>query len=269
MALASSNASKTRPPAVAGSFYPGRRRDLEQLVTSYYELASHTPSPSNVRAIIVPHAGYMYSGEVAAHGYAALPEGIRRFFILAANHSRTTSAFTFALPGVEWFETPIGDVRVSDVARELENNSLFTVQKEAHSSHIIEVQLPFLQRKYEEFEIVPIVTGNAGPSDIMTAADLISGYLDDQTAIIVSSDLSHYHAYEKAKALDHAALRAFEDRDTDAARLAEACGLPAVLILLNIARAQGWNAKTLKYQNSGDVSHDRSRVVGYGAVSFY
>lgn len=258
-----------RSPLVSGYFYPAGPGELSKQVEHFFSKAKRVSIEGHVRGLVAPHAGYQYSGQVAASGYSTLSRSLRRFFIIGALHNRTDRLFKFALPGVDAFATPLGEVPVSAVANELLKNPVFSEIPEAHESHIIEVHLPFLQHLFQDFEIIPVVTGSTDTRDIAAAAEAISPYIDDTTALIVSSDLSHYHPYSQAVQLDQECLDAFVAMDFARAGHAEACGLPAALILIQIAKSRGWKSSLVQYQNSGDVSGDKSRVVGYGAVAYY
>ena len=258
-----------RAPLVAGYFYPENPRRLAGEVDELYR---HVESPAihgRVHAVLVPHAGYMYSGQVAAAGYAVLPPDLRHFFIAASNHRGDTRPFRIALPAEQRFATPLGDVRVDPVVAQLLRSELFSVVPEAHASHIIEVQLPFLQRRYKDFEIAPIVMGAISDREIREAAKFVGQFLDASSVLIVSSDLSHYHCYEDAVRLDNECIDALESMDESAFAHAEACGFSAAQMLMLIAKQRGWKCKRLAYANSGDTCGDWSRVVGYGALAWY
>ena len=258
-----------RPAIVAGQFYPGNAAELSSMIDKFMAKAEVPDLPAPVQALIVPHAGYIYSGQVAAAGFKALKPNCRRFFIMAANHSSHCPWFRLALSGASHFDTPLGKVPVSPLNSKLLENRLFSVVEEAHSSHIIEVELPFLQRLYSDFEIIPIVTGDFGLDDVPAAAAAIMPLLDEESAIIVSSDLSHYHPYPEAKQLDERCIAALESMDCKKALHNEACGLPAAMIMLEIAKQRGWHGKALHYMNSGDSAGDKSAVVGYAAIAYY
>jgi MEMO1 family protein len=260
---------KVRRPAVAGQFYPGSAATLSSTLDTYFAGAKPAPLPGRVRALIAPHAGYIYSGQVAAVGYKSLDRQFKRVFILASNHSQVYKRFAFSVSSAAFFDTPLGRVKVSPIAGELLKNKLFADVEEAQDSHVIEVQLPFLQKILTDFEIIPIVTGWVGTSEINEAAQIISRYVDDQTLIVVSSDLSHYYPYAKAVELDTSCTKALEALDVEKASSCEACGLHAALILLNIARSNGWQGKILDYKNSGDTAGSKDQVVGYSAIAYY
>lgn len=277
---------------VAGIFYPESSIELADVVDGY--LRRHDicrdigiKVQGSIKAILVPHAGYVYSGEVAASGFRVLQQSLLKqslnrsggerkccnVFVLASNHVRHTPYFKISVLDVDYCKTPLGKVRVSSLAHKLRANDLFTYVPQAHESHVIEVELPFLQRVFDEmnFEIIPIITGDVENSEIECAANVINTYVNDDSLIVVSSDLSHYHSYDEAVSLDTDALEAVVNLDS--ARLianGHVCGLPAALILMHIARMRGWKACLLDYKNSGDTAGSKNEpVVGYGAVAFY
>jgi len=158
---------------------------------------------------------------------------------------------------------------VSTIAGEFLRNDLFSDVPVVHSTHIIEVQLPFLQKMLPNFEIVPIVTGRASEAELAAVARLISQYLDDETLLIVSSDLSHYHPYDTAMELDRRCIQAVEAQEIEKVARCEACGLPAIRLLLQIANQKGWRSRIIDYRNSGDTAGTKDRVVGYSAIAFW
>ena len=258
-----------RRPYVAGQFYPGSAAELTRMVDEYLEKADPTTVGGEVKAIIVPHAGYIYSGEVAAYGFKVIPEKIKKVFILGANHNANAGYFKFSVASEDYYQTPLGQVKVSSISHDLLKNKLFVDEPNANLSHIIEVELPFLQKRLDDFEIIPIVLGTANAEDLTSLASSLSSYLDDQTLIVVSSDLSHYYPYDRAVAIDKETIGNIEIMDIEKAVRGEACGMPGVMVLMLIAQQQGWKARILDYRNSGDTAGDKSRVVGYSSIVFY
>ncbi|MBF0442610.1 MAG: AmmeMemoRadiSam system protein B [Oligoflexales bacterium] len=259
-----------RPPQVAGSFYPADPGKLRADLKKYLAPAAR-PLNRRARAIIAPHAGYEFDYPAFGAAYRSL-EGkpYRRVFILASNHSRGAGSFKFAIPGYDKFATPLGQVKVDPLTRELVKPNMVETVNEPHMSHIIEVQLPFLQYLYkDDFAIIPIVTGRIDREDITWLADRLSSFLDDDTLIIVSSDLSHYYPYKEAQALDEACTKAIVAQNINAAEGCEACGRDAILVLLGLANQKGWEAERLSLINSGDTSGMKEQVVGYTAIRFY
>jgi hypothetical protein len=254
---------------VAGSFYPASPTYLRAAVERY--LADAAPPPSGrVRAVIAPHAGYVYSGPIAGFSFRALPKlSGRTVFLLGPAHFapvRGVAALSFAA-----MLTPLGAAAVATgiVADLLASADLVRVDDEAHApEHCLEVELPFLQvLGGTEMRVVPLLFGHVDPA---RPADLLAGLLvqDRNALIVVSSDLSHYHPYETARRLDTGFLEAVVRGDMAAAGQGEACGRLPILCLMLLAARFGWSARLLDYRNSGDTAGDRRRVVGYGAVAF-
>lgn len=255
----------TRPAAVAGMFYPADKATLERTVSTL--LAAAPERGGAAKAIIAPHAGYPYSGPTAACAYRLL-EGrranIRRVVLLGPAHRVYLRGM--ALPSVDAFRSPLGDVRIDReaVRRALELPGT-QVSDDAHTfEHSLEVHLPFLQSVLDDFELVPIVVGACPARQVEGVIEALWG--GEETLIVVSSDLSHYHAYADAQAIDAATTVRIEARDTTL-RGEEACGAYAINGLLLAARAHGLNVRTLDVRNSGDTAGDRQRVVGYGAYA--
>ncbi|MBN1502707.1 AmmeMemoRadiSam system protein B [Candidatus Woesearchaeota archaeon] len=257
-----------REPVVAGTWYPGTESGLSSTIEEYFSKAKQEEL-EGIKALIVPHAGYVYSGQVAAQAFNQLQKDYTKVFIIGANHNADAPYFKFSVPEATHYKTPLGEVMVSSITKELLKNDLFKYVPEAHLSHIIEIELPFLQKRLSKFEIIPIVTGYVELGDIIQAAQLISKYLDEDTLIVISSDLSHYHTYEEAVNLDNECIKSVEKQDFQNTAKCEACGLSAILILLEISKEKDWKAKIIDYKNSGDVSGEKTRVVGYSAIAFY
>jgi len=253
-----------RRPAVAGLFYPENAAELHALVQSL--LAAANAKGSRPKAIIAPHAGYIYSGPVAASVYARLipySHGITRVVLLGPAHRVALRGL--AAPGVDFFATPLGNIPVDRAALQLISGLPFVrTSDQAHAQeHSLEVHLPFLQAILAEFSLVPLVVGEAAPHDVAQVLERLWG--GDETLIVISSDLSHYHDYATAQQLDAATSQAieqlrFEDLDYDSA-----CGRNPVSGLLYIARQRGLHAQAVDVRNSGDTAGPRNQVVGYGA----
>ena len=260
-----------RPPAVAGGFYPGNAARLESMVRGFLE-ETDVPALAGVRAVIAPHAGYVYSGPIAAHAFKVwegVPLRPRTVYLMGPAHYVFVQGI--ALGSFSAFQTPLGDVPVAQemVRALLDRGYPFAVVNEAHvPEHCLEVELPFLQVIFDgQFRIVPMLFGQVDPLlGVPVLADLMQA--DPNALIVVSSDLSHYHDYETARRLDTRLLKAIVDGDTQTARDGEACGLMPILTLMGVARHLGWEAHLLDYRNSGDTAGDRRRVVGYGAVAY-
>ena len=255
----------TRPAAVAGMFYPSDRAALARTVLDL--LAAAPAGDSDAKAIIAPHAGYPYSGPTAAHAYRLLEsrrERIRRVVLLGPAHRVYLQGM--ALPSVDAFATPLGAVPIDAEGVELALAQPGTqISDEAHAAeHSLEVHLPFLQTVLDDFALVPIVVGVSPAHDVQAVLDALWG--GDETVIIVSSDLSHFHAYADARDIDARTTARIESRETTL-QGEEACGAYALNGLLLAAQAHGLRVRTLDVRNSGDTAGDRQRVVGYGAYA--
>lgn len=253
-----------REAAVAGSFYPADPVELRNQLDALLPTVANSDKPP--KAMILPHAGYIYSGPVAASGYARLGDntaGITRVVLLGPAHQKFVRGL--ALPDATAFRTPLGTIPLdTESLSRLQQLEQVSIDDAAHASeHCLEVHLPFLQRSLKDFTLVPVLVGDATVDEVREVIELLWG--SDETLLIVSSDLSHYHDYETAMQLDQATSRAieslaFEDIDHHAA-----CGSSPVNGLLLYARQHNLQFKTIDLRNSGDTAGPRNRVVGYGA----
>ena len=260
---------KIRRPAVAGTFYPGTAGELEATVRGYLGDAQPGPSGNPPKAVIAPHAGYIYSGAVAASAYVRLTacrDQIERVVLLGPAHRVAVRGL--AAPESDAFATPLGRVRLD---REALERSLVLPQvvsfDAAHApEHSLEVHLPFLQVLLGEFSLVPFVVRGATPEEVAEVLELLWG--GPETLIVVSTDLSHYRDYETARRLDAAATRAIEALEPEAIGDEQACGRVPVQGLLLAAQRHGLHAETVDVRNSGDTAGPRNEVVGYGSYVF-
>jgi MEMO1 family protein len=257
----------TRPPAVAGMFYPSDARELRDMVDGY--LAARPVCDPPPKALIAPHAGYVYSGPIAGSAYAqikAARETIRR--VVLAGPSHRVGFRGLAVPACSHFETPLGSVEIdSGALADLRDLKQVVTMDAAHAhEHSLEVHLPFLQEILAQFRIVPLVVGDAAPSEIAEVFDRLWG--GPETLFVISSDLSHYYDYRTAKRLDEETSRAIEALEPEAIRSEQACGRLPIQGLLQAARRHGLHAQTLDVRNSGDTAGPRDQVVGYGAYAF-
>jgi hypothetical protein len=257
-----------RDAAVAGRFYPGNPIELAATVDHY--LAEAKPPPGPVpKAIIAPHAGYIYSGPVAATAYARLKPAkgtITRVVLLGPCHRVPLRGL--ALSSAAAFATPLGHVPIDKAAiqtiLDLPHVKIFD---ETHADeHSLEVHLPFLQRTLGPFSLVPLVVGDAEADPVAEVIERLWG--GPETLIVVSSDLSHYLPYDRARAIDAKTCRAIETLDTAAIGYDQACGRIPVGGLLALAKRRGLKVSTVDIRNSGDTAGDKSRVVGYGSWLF-
>jgi hypothetical protein len=232
------------------------------------KLAVPHPGPSP-KAIIAPHAGYIYSGAIAASAFARfIPDRqvIKRIVLLGPSHRIALDglACTFA----DAFSTPLGDIPVdTDMVRELTALPGIKILEAAHSQeHALEVELPFLQIILDQFTIVPLVTGRA--SSELVAEVIEAAWGGAETRFVISSDLSHYHESQVATRLDRRTATAIESLDVCAIADEQACGCVAIRGMLAAAKRKGLHASTLDLRNSGDTAGPRHQVVGYGAFEF-
>lgn len=259
-----------RPPAVAGSFYPGSPDELAAMVRELLAPAraalAENPLPAP-KAIVAPHAGYIYSGSTAALAYArveAARNAVRRVVLLGPCHRVAVRGL--ALPGTEAFETPLGTVPV-DVAAAAAVAELpqVTTSAEAHAwEHSLEVHLPFLQEVLDDFALVPLAVGRATADEVAEVIDVLWG--GSETLIVASSDLSHYLPYARARAVDQATIEQLLSGRTPVDH-EQACGATPVNGLLVAGRRRGLHPQLLGACNSGDTAGDRARVVGYASFA--
>ena len=254
----------TRQPAVAGTFYPARGNELHDILETLLAVPARD-GQLPPKALIVPHAGYIYSGPIAATGYARLrpvADSVQRVVVLGPSHR--VAFHGLAVPDDSIFRTPLGDIALdTDTIQALLALPQVHLDNEAHRlEHSIEVHLPFLQEMLDSFVLVPIVVGDAAPAEV---CDVISMLWDGpETLLIVSSDLSHYHDYETATRLDRTTSRAIETLAFENIGYEHACGRNPVSGLLLYARQHGLAVETLDLRNSGDTAGPRDQVVGYG-----
>jgi MEMO1 family protein len=259
---------QTRKPAVAGLFYPGRGPELERQVRAY--LADPPAGPDWPKALIAPHAGYPYSGEVAGRAFARIAPGratIRRVVLFCPAHRCALRGI--AMPESEIFAMPCGPVPVDQAAlQQIRDLPAVETSEAAHADeHAIEVLLPFLQQVLDNFQIVPLVVGNATPGEVEQVIDQLWG--GPETLIVISSDLSHYQDFATAQQMDGATSEAIQRLDPDAIGEANACGRIPIQGLLRVARKRKLRVQVLALCNSGDTAGSHDHVVGYGAYAFH
>ncbi len=287
-----SNASgqfhRVREAAVAGLFYPGEQKALSKTLDALLASAPTHPVP-RLKALICPHAGYEYSGQTAAIAYKTLAgREVDTVVILAPSHYAWFQGAS--IPNADAWRTPLGLVPISEKAKALVSAKPFVLEpkcpverpgwwrqspKPAPEAgqdtpdtweHSAEVQVPFLQKVLKNFKILPIIFGEVDPEQVAKALAMV---IDDKTIIVASSDLSHYHPYETAKTLDNRCIKAICNMDDEQMKSQEACGKGPILALMHLAKAKGWKPELLDYHNSGDVTAEKDRVVGYSAVAFF
>lgn len=252
-----------RPPAVAGQFYSHDPAELKQQITQWLAPDSQTVEP--IRAIIVPHAGYIYSGQTAAKAYALIKQqkdAINKVILIGPSHH-----FYFegcALPECDQFSSPLGTIEICDSDRQaVKHHSLVICSDRVHQAeHSLEVQLPFLQICLNQgLQLTPIVTSHISAPDL---AAIIDPLWDKETLLVVSSDLSHFHPYEEANQIDHETCNEIEHYQSSITP-EQACGSTGINALLLLAQKHRYPLHQLQQLNSGDTAGDKSRVVGYAS----
>jgi AmmeMemoRadiSam system protein B len=248
-------------------FYPAESSELRQMVDGFLQrvdaISVHSP-----KVILVPHAGYIYSGEIAASAYARVhPAGIERVVLIGPSHHVAFEGLA-APESLRW-ETPLGEMLID--FQSLEKISTFpqvVFSEEAHRlEHSLEVQLPFLQLTLGAVQIVPLVVGDAGKDEVAEVLEALWG--GPETLVVVSTDLSHYHDYDTAAALDQVTMHSILSLNARSLMPDGACGYIAVAGLLDLAVRKGLRVELLDLKNSGDTAGSHEEVVGYGAFAFY
>lgn len=266
---------KIRRPAVSSLFYPNDYEELQDEVRKHLKVKisgkntfeNFSNEISTIKALIVPHAGYIYSGEIAAYAYRLLqkyPKYFKRVLIMGPSHYVSLNGATF--PSADVFETPLGEIKIDKVMLEkmLLDFSYISVSDKAHSEeHSLEVQLPFLQEILNEFEFLPLIVGETETEQIV---DIIEYFNEHQgTLIVISTDLSHFYDYQTAIAKDARTAKAIEYFESEKISVDDACGAYPLRGVLAAAKKNEWRINRLGICNSGDTGGERRRVVGYGA----
>lgn len=262
--------TRIRPPAVAGRFYPGVASQLATIVDGL--LAEARPH-AWAKAMIVPHAGFVYSGPVAASAYASLRgyEGARIRKVVLLGPAHRVALEGLAIPSVSAFRTPLGEIPIdAELAALAGGLPDVVVSDEAHrEEHSLEVQLPFLQRVLDDFTLLPVVVGHTTPAAVANLLERVWG--GDDTQILISSDLSHYHGYAEAAALDRQTAGWIATSEEPGLDHQRACGAACIDGLIELARRHPgrFRRECIDLRNSGDTAGPRDRVVGYGAFAFH
>jgi len=260
---------RVRQPAVAGTFYNGDIQTLTSHIDSMLGTAAASAAENIApKAIIVPHAGYIYSGPVAACAYNQLNnirDHVKRVVLLGPVHRVPVRGL--ALPGSEVFATPLGEIPIDlDAAAAIQNLPQVVVSPEAHMpEHSLEVQLPFLQTVLDYFKLLPLAVGDATPAEVAEVINTLWG--GPETLIVISSDLSHFLPYDAAKVTDSETVHKILNMQSDLNH-EQACGGTPVNGLLLAARQHKLQPKLLDLRNSGDTAGDKDRVVGYTSIAF-
>jgi AmmeMemoRadiSam system protein B len=263
------SAHRVRPAAVAGAFYPADPDAVRRALADAFAAARPAPRGAPVpKALVVPHAGYIYSGAIAASAYLRLApahDRITRVVLLGPNHRVPLAGM--AVSSADAFATPLGLVTVDDDARRRALAlPMVSVDDAAHAlEHSLEVQLPFLQSVLADADVLPVVVGQCATADVVALLDELWG--GPETVVLVSTDLSHYHRYADAVALDRRTIAAVAALQPEGVGDRDACGAYPLRGLLAAARTRGLTTEVLDVRNSGDTAGDREQVVGYGAVA--
>ncbi len=270
--------AETKNPAVAGTFYPAEKNSLQNSVEGFLTKAEKVSPDGKLLALISPHAGYLYSGQIAAYGYKQIQgSDIKKVILIGPSHHSGFKGVSVYTKGS--FRTPLGEVKINErLAQDLLNDSIdIKFYPEAfEKEHSLEVQLPFLQTVLKDFTIVPILIGSPSKQTFEHLILKLTEMRDEKTLLVASTDLSHYHDYSTAKEMDSKVIAAIEKlsaSDTlDLLRIgkSELCGGFPVIIVMEAARRLGANLGVVfKYTNSGDVTGDKERVVGYASIGLY
>lgn len=261
--------NQVRQPAVAGMFYPADKQSLKSDIQHYLQQAN---SKQNIiaKAIIVPHAGYMYSGPIAASAYKQIlpfKDKITRVVLLGPSHR--VAFHGLAAPQSDFFNTPLGNIPIDHKGIGLLAGlpQVITSDQAHLDEHSLEVQLPFLQEVLNEFSLIPLVVGDAERHEVAEVINKL--WSDEHTLIVISTDLSHFHNYNEAKQLDSATSDAIVNLKSDLIDYEDACGRNGLKGMLTVAEEKNLSVKLLDLRNSGDTAGDKGRVVGYGAYVIY
>ena len=258
----------TRLPAVSGQFYPDDKNELSKMLDGFFT-SSTDKNINNIKAIIVPHAGYVYSGFIAANGFKQIEnyENINKVIVIGPSHHEYLN--NFGLSHADAWQTSLGNVELDkDFINKIEKFDEFSFNDNAlQEEHSIEVEIPFLQHILKNnWKLIPILAGQVSDENIKTAAKNLSELIDDKTLIVISSDLSHYYKKEIAQSMDQKCIDSLKTLKFD--NECEACGEIGIKLLFELAKLNNWKGELIKYGDSGDTTHDNSSVVGYMSAIF-
>ena len=256
--------SKMRKPVFAGSWYPKEKQELSDLVDNYLGNVQKLKTDGKIKAIIVPHAGYEYSGQIAATAFRQLNDEYENIFLIGPSHRYALK--NASILDVDYYSTPLGKVKLSKKAKQMINEDLISSISEAHiNEHSLEIELPFLQRQLKKLEIVPILVGEINYKNFK---NILEKYVQENDLIVVSVDLSHYHEYDRAIALDTDSIKKILTLNDKGIFNSEIDAPWAVASLLKLAKEKSWKPYLLAYANSGDITGDKKSVVGYSSIIF-
>ena len=248
--------SKIRMPAVAGAFYPAEEKKLRDMIEGLMNLVEGDII-TNLHGIIVPHAGYIYSGRTACHAFKTLSNRFDKVIILGPNHTIYTS--TGVIDENEYWKTPLGSVKIEKI------DGFEISSRPHHREHSIEVQVPFLQCVLKEFTLVPIIIGDIDDKQASDFAKKIAPHCNEKTLLVISTDLSHFHNIEAAKEIDGQTIKQILDLKCDEIN---ACGENPLKVLKEICSIKDWRINFIDYSTSADATEDKERVVGYASFWF-
>jgi AmmeMemoRadiSam system protein B/AmmeMemoRadiSam system protein A len=261
--------NRIRKSVIAGSWYPGEKDALSVMLEGFL-MNAEKQNIGFARVLVAPHAGYLYSGQVAAYAYKQI-QGMnyKKVIVLApTHHVRFDGA---SIVDKTHFRTPLGDVEVAKETFGLSKKGglIHTVPLADEKEHSLEIQLPFLQKVLDKFELVPLIIGNLEEKEVDELATELMKIVDDETLIVASTDLSHFYPYDQASEMDNECIDAIVSLNIGKAEECEMCGKNPVLIAMAMAKKMSWKTRLLKYKNSGDVTGDHTGVVGYASIVFY
>ncbi|MBN2695815.1 AmmeMemoRadiSam system protein B [bacterium] len=265
---------------IPGVFYPSKKEDLENIIDSLFKemetkdffinnrillenlesINDNSIGNLKIKAIIVPHAGYIYSGKGAAITYSKLKNIYKKVVLIGDSHYVAFNGVTtYQYDGIE---TPLGKIDFIKPTFKTE-----IIDNAFYKEHTLDVQIPFLQKRLTDFKIIPILIGDENHNDIINS--LIELSKDSETLFVISTDLSHFLDYNRATVSDFNVAKKISNLDFNSLKREELCGFNSVKIVLNIAKNSKWICKNISLFNSGDITNDKSRVVGYGSWIFY
>ncbi len=257
----------TRKPAVANTFYNGNPQQLSQEINNYLAQGQNVKVEGMIKGIIAPHAGYIYSGIVAGSAYKQFLnlDLTKHWKIIIIGPSHRYPLKGASVGAYDLLETPLGLIKVSEIAKEMSKEIEFIPDADKFE-HSLEVQLPFLQTVFKNFEVIPIVVGNI---DIMSFVQFLKKYDDNDTLFVISTDLSHFLPYDIAVSTDQQTNKYILESDINGmANNGDACGIVGVLTSMILAKEMGWKTNFLDYKNSGDTAGTKDKVVGYTSFAY-
>ncbi len=254
---------KIRKPHCAGTWYSDDPVELADELDGYLKFVKK--EKLNVKAIIVPHAGYMYSGRTAAYSFKQLSDKTEKVFVLGTAHKYPLKGASVS--EYDYYNSPLGKIKVSDCIKNiLKESTIVNVEEADYGEHSIEIEIPFLQRVLGNFELIPIIVGRVDSKEF---SEVLEKYYDDKSVIVASVDLSHFHTYDEAKKLDGYSIDCILNLNAEGIKQAEIDSPYAIMALIELAKRKKWKVKLLDYKNSGDIIKDKESVVGYSSIVFY